>query len=610
MCGICGIIDMEGRKAEKHTIQKMMSLMKHRGPDDEGLFLDDNVGLGHVRLSILDLSSAGHQPMYSNDGRYVLIFNGEIYNYIELKEELSSFYDFKTRTDTEVILAAYSRWGQNCLDKLNGDWAFVLYDTIKETVFAARDRYGIKPFYYSTSDGRLIFASELKVLLGVINKKSPEYQNIFDYLIYNRTDHNESTFFVNIFKLKHGHCLIYKNRNFEIKKWYELKDEVVKNNHKDFNTEGFRDLLEDSIKIRLRSDVPLGVSLSGGLDSSSIVSIITSLNNRSNLNTFSAVYEDYKYADESGFISLFSKVIENMHYTYPTANTFLNDYRDFIHAQGEPVASIGPYAQFKVMDLAKEFVKVTIDGQGADEQLAGYHYFFGTYFKELLREYRLFKLLGEMYYYLAVHKSFLALKYMLFYLLPNKLQKIAGSKVYGSVSKTFFNNYQTDSTINEYLYSTRTLKESLLNHFEYKLEHLLKWEDHNSMFFSMESRVPFLDHRLVEKTLTLDKEQIINKGNTKYILRNAMRSKMPDEIVHRQDKKGFSTPADDWFREKAFADTISQILHSKRFKERGILDVNSCINRFEKHKEKKINISKDIWKWVNLEIWFRDYIDN
>jgi asparagine synthase (glutamine-hydrolysing) len=609
MCGIAGLINLSSKPVFVDQIRPMMAKIKHRGPDDEGIFTEKNIGLGHVRLSILDLSSAGHQPMISNDKNIVLVFNGEIYNYLEIKNELKDFYRFNTRTDTEVIIAAYLKWGEDCLTHFNGDWSFVLFDRDRNKIFGARDRYGIKPFYYKIKDNTFQFASEIKSL--VETEAQPNYSIIFDYLVYNRTDHTEETFFNDIYKLDHGSKFIIQENEVTISSWYNLKECIKYDVNSTFlqNTEKFNELLIDSISIRLRSDVPVGVCLSGGLDSSAIVSYLLHKFNKTDINTFSAIYKGYTQADESKFIELYSPQLNNMHYTQPSVDTFFNDYLRFMEAQSEPVASVGPYAQFKVMELASEHVKVTLDGQGADEELAGYHYFFGVYFKELLIHRKFLTFINENWQYIKKHRSNTAVKYLLFYLLPLNLKNRASSKVYGNLSASFFTQYNNHSNIGRDLYNPTSLSESLYQHFESKLEHLLKWEDHNSMYFSIESRVPFLDHRLVEFLLGLNSDSIIKNGNTKHLLREATKGILPEDIRNRKDKKGFSTPSDCWFRDKRFQEVVFDLLESKKFRDREIFDVGRCRATFEKHLQGKINNSKEIWKWLNLETWFRSYID-
>ena len=508
MCGISGIINFNNKPICSEQLKSMMSTIKHRGPDSEGTYVDKNFGLGHVRLSIQDLSSAGNQPMFSDDERYSIVFNGEIYNFIEIKDQLSSKYNFKTKTDTEVILAAYIEWGEDCLDKFNGDWAFVIYDKLKHSFFGARDRYGIKPFYYFMNDSQFIFASEIKAITQLFENREANDKLIYEYLVYNRTDHSNETFFKNIYKLQHGHSFKIESNNFSIKKWYNLSDKL---SPIELSPLDYRKEIKSSIKLRLRSDVPLGVSLSGGIDSSAITSILIHDFKLKDINTFSAIYKN-QWADESEFIEEYSDALENMYFVSPNSNTFYDDFEKFIYAQGEPVSNIGPYAQYKVMELASKNVVVTLDGQGADEQLAGYHYFFGGYFKELVQTFKLMRLIKEMSCYIKMHKSSHAFKYLAFYFLPSIYKNKIGGKIYGSLNKNFQKFWENKVTISDDLYNPNSLNQSLLQHFEFKLEHLLKWDDLNSMNFSIESRVPFLDHNLVEKTLSSSASIKIKNG--------------------------------------------------------------------------------------------------
>jgi asparagine synthase (glutamine-hydrolysing) len=523
MCGICGKLSFINTPVSASEIQKMMDRIHHRGPDDDGIYLKNNIGFGFKRLSIIDLSMAGHQPMQDSSERYTIVFNGEIYNYIELRDQLKvKGYTFRSNTDTEVLLTAYIEWGIECLSKLNGMFAFAIYDSKEGKVCIARDRYGVKPLYYFKDDEQIIFSSEIPSILSILPKDQIRVNNqsLFEYLAFNRTDQTTETFFKNINKLQHGHYITIENSDIKICRWYKLQERI---NNPFASPEEFKDLFSSSVGLRLRSDVPVGVCLSGGLDSSSIVSILLNDFQKKDLNTFSAIYGDGVYGDESKYIGLFRNSLTNMHFTRPNADTLLKDVYDFVESHGEPVPSTSPYAQFKVMELAKDHVKVTLDGQGADEELAGYHYFFGNYFKELLYTARILKLFNESYYYLKEHKSLFALKTFLFFMLPEGMKTSASLNKRGYIDSNFSNQYSSGNVIASQLYNSNSLQEALLNHFEYKLEHLLKWEDRNSMWFSIESRVPFLDYRLVEKTLALPSDQLINKGYTKYILREAMK---------------------------------------------------------------------------------------
>jgi asparagine synthase (glutamine-hydrolysing) len=612
MCGIAGIINLDHQTIFESDIKLMMSKIKHRGPDDEGTFIDKNVGLGFVRLSILDLSPAGHQPMHSADNEQVIVFNGEIFNYIELRDELKQLgHSFKTQTDTEVLLTAYKQWGPVCEHKFNGMWAFVIYDKNKNTIFISRDRYGIKPFYYTIQHNKFYFASEIPAILSVLNKKpKANEQAIFDFLVFNRTDQSEETFFTNIFKLKHGHCLHIdlnkKQDQVEIKKWYDPRTELKGPVH---SKEEYYTLFKDAVELRMRSDVPVGVCLSGGLDSSSVLSVLLKDDKHKDINTFSAVYNKGDIGDESAFIDLYKDQVKNMHFTSPNANELYNDLQAFVKAHGEPIPSTSAYAQFRVMQLAKGTVTVTLDGQGADEQLAGYHYFFGLYYKELFRKLKWFKLFREIVSYSTKHKSLFALKTFVFFLLPKKWRTKVRVSEKGYLNEEFNTKYNKHNQIAGNLYGSSNLKDALLDHFEYKMEHHLKWGDFNSMWHSIESRMPFLDHRLVERTISLPSNQIINKGTTKFILREAMKNTLPEAIRTRTDKVGFATPEGEWFRKEPFKQLILDILNSDSFASRNIIDVAKAKSLYTKHINGETNISKEIWKWIHLELWFKEFID-
>lgn len=610
MCGICGVLTLDKQIVQEEPIKKMMLLMKHRGPDDDGVFVEENIGLGFVRLSVIDLSSAGHQPKFSQNERYVIVFNGEIFNYLELREELrQEGVIFSTQTDTEVLLNAYIKWGENCLHRFNGMWAFVIYDRQEKSTFAARDRFGVKPFYYIQTDKIFAFCSEIPPLLTLLEKNiKPNYQSIFDFLVFNRTDQIQDTFFEGVKKLQHGHVINISENRIVIKKWYDFKKAILQ-------TEGFksskefRELLSSAVGLHLRCDVPVGVCLSGGLDSSSIVSILLEDFNKKEINTFSAIYNKGQIGDEAEFIYEYKPFVKNMFFITPSADSLEMDIAKFIKTHAEPIPSTSPYAQYKVMELAKGKVVVTLDGQGADESLAGYHYFFGFYFKDLLRNGKIGKLSDELYCYLKEHKSLFGIKSFLYFMLPKGLRTKARVNEKNYLHLDFVSQYQNNNSISGNIYGSNSLKDALLDHFEYKLEHLLKWEDRNSMTFSIEARVPFLDYRLVEKLLATPAEQKIKKGVTKYILREAMIGLLPEKILLRKDKMGYDTPEDEWFRQPSWQKIINEIINSDSFRNRKIINPKNANELYKKHLSGTINISGEIWKWIHLELWFREFID-
>lgn len=610
MCGVAGIINLKKNSVEVNLLEKMQQSMHHRGPDDSGLYVNENVGLAFVRLSILELTQLGHQPMLSDDNRYVIVFNGEIYNYIELRDELiAEGVTFKTNSDTEVLLKSFLKWGESCQNRFNGMWVFVIYDSHTGMIFISRDRFGIKPFYYYHDDDRFIFASEIPALLKCLPKKPTANKAvIYNYLVYNRTDQTEETFFSEIKKLQHGHQINLNEAKFQIKKWYDLEASVCK-------AEGFKsaqeykELLTSSVNLCLRSDVPVGVCLSGGLDSSSITSIMSEVLMNKNINTFSAIYQSGQTGDESAYINLYKEKLMDMHFIKPESGLLLEDINALLETHPEPIPSTSPYAQYKLMQLASKHVKVTLDGQGADEQLAGYHDFFGFYYKELLLRFKLVTLLTEIFSYLKHHKSWYAVLTFFYFLLPKEFRVKVRLRKNGYLSEQFVKSEKNNDIIAGQLYGSKNLRQALINHFEYKLEHLLKWEDCNSMRFSVEARVPFLDYRLVEKTLASSNNWKIRKGITKYILREAMTGVLPERIRLRNDKIGFETPQDEWFRKLEWQNYIKDILTDSQFINRNIINSNKALALFDKHVKGEINISKDIWKWIHLELWFRKFID-
>ncbi len=617
MCGISGIIHLDNQPVPEQALQSMMRAMKHRGPNDQGHFSENGVGLGFVRLSILDLSAAGHQPMFSHDERYVLIFNGEVYNYLELREELIPLgYHFRSGSDSEVILAAYQEWGEAMLHRFNGMWALVIYDRRDKTVFAARDRFGVKPFFYSLDGNRILFGSDIRSITAVLGRKpTPDQEALFNFLAFNRTDQNDGTFLQEVKKLDHGHCFRLNlapgapasEKVMRPRRWYELRKEIKE----PFRTpEEYRETFNSAVGLRMRSDVPVGVCLSGGLDSSSIVSVLLNDYKKHDLNTFSAIYGSGQKGDESAFIDLYKGQVQHMYYTRPNENDLLADLDDLALAQYEPVPSSSTYAQYRVMKLAAEHVVVTLDGQGADEALAGYHYFFGFHFKNLLRQGKLAALASEMAQYYGKHRSLYGVKSLVFFLLPAFLRTRVRVMEKGYLDPDFFQaNAHRGNVITEDLYGSPSLQEALINHFEFKLEHLLKWEDRNSMWFSLEARVPFLDYRLVERTLSLPDDMIIRQGMTKHILREAMKGTLPEAIRMRRDKVGFETPEAEWFRKPVFQKYITDLIHSEPFVSRGIMDIQKVRSIYQKHLAREGNYSREIWKWIHLDKWYNQFID-
>ena len=629
MCGIVGIVRFEDKPIKKDELQTMMQVIKHRGPDDDGMFIDAHVGLGHVRLSILDLSSAGKQPMTDPTGRYTIIQNGESYNYIELREELESMgYTFKTKTDTEVVLNGYIAWGEKVLDRLNGMFAMAIYDKQEQTLFIARDRFGVKPLYYHVGEGQLIFASEIPAILKALPGKPKANENaIFDYLVFNRTDQTEDTFFEGIFKLQHGCCMTLKisglgvsglvvsgKEDLPIRKWYDLTQKVKDLRFKiaDLGIEEakakYMELFKRAIELRLRADVPWGVCLSGGIDSSAITATLIREMKKPDVNSYSAVYRKGSWADESEFIKEFEGIVPHMHYVHPDAEGMLAHLDDYVRIQGEPTPTNSPFALYCVLEEASKDVKVILDGQGSDEALAGYEYIPGLYYKTLFTHLRWGRLAKEIVQYAKLHKSWRHVKYMAFFLLPSRMRTKVRVMQRGYIDPEFVAKHK-DSVIADKLYGANTMEEMLVAHFEYKLEHLNKWGDRDTMAFGVEGRSPFLDKDLVEYSIALKDELKIKGGYTKFILREVMKGIMPEKVRLRVDKRGFSVPMDEWYRTEGFQKLVKEILESESFAKRGYFKPEEAKKLYERHLRGEVNVAKDIWKWINLELWFRKYID-
>ncbi len=611
MCGICGVFSFSSLYSSPELLREMLLKIEHRGPDGEGLWENNQTGLGHRRLSIIDLSENGKQPMTNEDGSLWLTYNGEIYNYIDLRKELQKKgHIFSSDTDSEVILHAYEEYGVDCLHKFNGMFAFALYDSHKKALFCARDRFGIKPFYYHQNDERFLFASEIKALL--CDPHIPRRANdpiIFDYLVFNRCDFCEETFFQDIYRLSPGHSLWVDREGVKKVQWW--KNTLPPENSEANFTEKFFQLLENSVHLRLRSDVPVGSCLSGGLDSSTIVSLMKRISPESTFHTFSAVYDPNWKFDERRFMEAILETGKLQgHFTEPSGDKLEEDLEKLIYAQDEPFGTSAIYAQWEVMKLAqKKGLKVLLDGQGSDEALAGYHYFFGFFFYELLREKKWGKCFQEMLAYAKRHQSALGFQTFFFLLAPDSLRRKALGTWKSHLSKDFFREQNGQSRFYESFFQAKTLNECSLNHFNYKLEHLLRYEDRNSMAFSIESRVPFLDHNLIEYALSLPSSTKIYKGESKKILRQAMKPYLPEMIVDRQDKIGFATPEQSWFRQPNWENRIREIISSSSFQSRPYFDSAQVQKHYEDFLAGKHQKTADIWKWINLELWLRRFID-
>ncbi len=621
MCGFSGLISK--KDFNPSILKSINDLIVHRGPDDYGFsfwnidvkknnntFVKKNsdknyIGFGHRRLSIIDLSELGRQPMCFNN--FTVIFNGEIYNYIEIREELKICgYEFESQTDTEVLLKSYIEWGEKCLYKFNGMFSFLIYDENKNEIFGARDRFGVKPLYYYLSQDKktIIFASEIKqiALNSFYHEKKANRQMLYDYIFFTKSDHTNETMFENIFQIRGGENfkLNLNNENYELipKLWYNLKDIVTEekiNSLADIKT-NFSDSFFDAIKLRLRSDASIGSCLSGGIDSSSIVATTAKYFNKK-LDTFSIIYPETVYNEEKYIDSVVKKYQLSNKKKTPSTNNLLNKIEKVIYFQDEPIRSFSQYSQYSLFDLvSKNNVKVVLNGQGGDEILGGYpSYLFSAINENKLDINRLKK-------YLSILKKEGSLPYIqkLIYfneLISKKINLIDKLRRSSFLNKGFNHNYfkKLNSDKNKNYFSPTFLQHSIDQILKDFLPQMLHYEDRNSMAFSIESRLPFLDYRLVEKTLEIPMKYKVDVKQ-KLILKETMRNIVPDDIINRSDKKGFATPLTEWLQcfEKYIADFDTQ--NSELFKD---IDFKKLLKR----KKNKGKFFFHIFKIAQIMMW-------
>lgn len=608
MCGITSFIAFTGKYTTPKQIEQMNNQIRHRGPDDEGYYCLTTDGqqlilsgsetaknntqslapyypqqqitnhqeqhislaLGHRRLSILDLSPLGHQPLSIDNNNYWISYNGEVYNYLEIRQELEILgYKFISHSDTEVILTAYKHWGTQCLDKFNGMFAFIIYDASNKHVFIARDRFGVKPLYYYSDDSGIYLASEIKQFTQLVSwQPCLNHQIAHDFLVYGLSDHTSQTMFEDVEQLRGGEYAIINTLNFtsitdfQIKRWYHL-DTSTKQVKYDIASQKFKDLFIDSVRLRLRSDVKVGSCLSGGLDSSAIVSVMANLlkeNSSSELlNTFSAC-SMHKEFDEKEYIDeVVTRSKAKPFFCYPNLDDLLEVNDKLTWHQDEPFGSTSIFAQWSVFEQAKkQNVTVMLDGQGADEQLAGYQgLYFQIYLNELLSNGRIVKFVQEIKAFNKIHG--IAIKSTLIKsvisLFPPTLKKQIGKFLGKPLYNISWLNNDAFSyhDINPFLVggmNNRSVKDTLYAQIIHNnLSMLLHWEDRDSMAHSIESRIPFLDYHLVEFLFSLPTEYKINSGITKKILRDALDGILPDKIKNRMSKLGFATPEEIWVKQ-------------------------------------------------------------
>lgn len=624
MCGIAGgFWPINSAMANAH-MTRSLDLMRNRGPDNrsykEYVASEGSVFLGHARLSVIDLSGAAHQPMSWGNGRLEIVFNGEIYNYLELRTELEQCgKSFVTRSDTEVLLAAWDTWGPRALHRFIGMFSFALLDRDNQQIVVVRDGFGVKPLYYALDQDGFRFASELAALRALrTGSSSVNWQRAYDYLVHGEYDFGEDTFIDGIRTLLPGHMLTLSLKKLSIPKiqqWWSPKTQISSNATFKDATQELRELVLGNVRMHLRSDVPLGAALSGGLDSSAIVCAMRYLEPDADIHTFSFIATEASVSEESWVDLVNNHVGAKAHKIFITPEELAEDMDDLISSQGEPFGSTSIYAQYRVFKLANECgITVTLDGQGADELLGGYNGYPGQRIRSLLEDGHFV----DAYQFLVSWSRWPGRD------LFQGLKRVAGVYSEGALYNWLRHldgmdnspNWINPGPLHEagvhltiptlptiFSNSGRRMMDSLAASLcQRGLPALLRHGDRNSMRFSIESRVPFLTHQLADFTLGLPEDYLVSmQGESKHLLRAAMRGIVPDLVLDRRDKVGFATPEKFWIL--SMADTVREWLAE----DTGLPFLNQvaiCEN-FDKIVAGKLPYTWQVWRWINFIRWYK-----
>lgn len=605
MCGIVGF----NWKDDK-LVKKMADLIKHRGPDDDGFYSDEHISLGNRRLAIIDLKT-GKQPIYSKDNTQVITYNGEVYNFAELKSKLErKGHTFYTHTDTEVILHLYQTYGKQSVKMLNGMFAFAIWDSKKKELFIARDRMGVKPLYYYWKDGKFIFASEIKAILAYSIHRAPNLDAISEYLTFENILDNK-TFFQGVKTLLPGHYLRLKGKKLLHGKYWDVQFNYQKHTHEHLLGE-FRRILRESVKRHLISDVPLGCYLSGGFDSATVTTMASELV-KGKVETFTGAFDaGAKYDERHCSRAVVHKTGAVMHEVVIKQEDFEKDMEKIIYHLDEPRVGIPTFSQYHVSKLVSEHVKVVLTGHGGDELFAGYAVFKALHHREQLKKskrhlVRLFKdlLVGKnrlnMLYYLLMPYVNPEVQYGLIIVFSEKEKK--NLLTHEFLKKTRFT---ADEAIAAVLKGKKFTDSERLQYLYLKtyLPSLFVVEDKVGMAHSIEARVPLCDNEMVEFALSIPLEQKLNHHALKAIVKEAMRPKLPSVLYH-QEKKGFPTPLGPWLQ-KDLKNYFKKILLSKKCLQRKIF--NEAYIRKLVDKSDFLSCNK-LWCLLNVELWFRVFMD-
>jgi len=620
MCGIAVAIGLNGRPVERAAVERMAKSLLHRGPDDGGIYMDGAVGMGFRRLSILDLSEAGHQPMVSQDGQYVLVFNGEIFNYVELRDELRKLgYQFRSSGDSEVLLAAYREWGRECLPKLNGMWAFVIYDRRHRRLFGSRDRFGVKPLYYSRDHTVIQFASEIKAL------RASGYQRVginwriaSRFLLEGRLDSHNETFYDGIEQIPPG-------SGFEVGldgAWHQWTfwtlDALPKTIAPD-PAATFGDLFEDSVRIRMRSDVPVGVCLSGGLDSTAIICAAARHRDESagtqpeSLQAFCYMAKEF---DESKYIAdTLLQTHAQLRQLETSPAELWNDVRKVLWFQDEPVHTMTAVVGYQLMRLAaSQGIRVVLNGQGADETIGGYSSYFQDYWVSLLQQGRVAAAWQAVKAYTEAHggNSRARMTAAASRCISWEMYKIGSYRTWAQARRQarirqnpWFSGDLTQHFISEdtppsSAALSTALKQSVISA---PLPLYLRIEDRNSMAHSVEARLPFLDYRLVSFVCGLSDEWKVRGPWNKYVLREGMKGRIPESVRSRVDKMGFPTASKKWFAHDLY-EPLRDVLGSQTVRERGIYNAKAILTDLERHRKGEVDFANPLFHIIEFEMLF------
>lgn len=639
MCGIAGIVQISQQPLDGGLLEAMTRSLAHRGPDGEGYVLlaqdgpgkpiavagrlsdsirsvprDIAVGFGHRRLAILDRSPLGHQPMACDRGEVWLTYNGEIYNYLELRQTLQQRgWTFRSMSDAEVLLYAYKEWGEDCLPRFNGMFAFAIWDRTKNRLFCARDRWGMKPFYYRVTEDRLTFGSEIKALLQDRRRApAPNQRLVHAYLLLGLQDHTDETLFEGIQQLRPGHALVLERGRLHVRPWWDAGEVPAEEEVGEAAaSRTFQDLLTDAVRLHLRSDVPVGSCLSGGLDSSSIVCTMQRRLGAKPVKTFSACFDDPACDERPYLHAVVAQTGVASLEVFPDGRRLFMDLPRLLWHQDEPLGSTSFLAQWAVMQAAGEQgIKVLLDGQGGDELLCGYPGYWGSYFGDLVRQGALARAWHELRAYRTSQAGLSPTVAANFAraLLPSSLVASARARMKGHASwvdRDFAGRY---SLATDYEERGGT---ALGNHVAaylrtHSLPALLHHEDRSAMAFSIEARLPFLDMRLAEQLVRWPARIKLREGMSKAVLRDAMAGILPEAVRLRTDKMGFVTPQDRWLRD-TWRPEIESLFESSAFAQRGYWDPVRLRHTYRDYCAGRTDgeLGSSLWRCLCVELWHR-----